>query len=169
MPAKNTIKVLIGGKIITLSGYESEEYLQSVASYMNHKLAQLSELPGYNRQPVETKNTLLSLNMSRGYVMFLAVVSAAALFMCVRYLQMKSAITTQTKEIATAESELSQLKADNDALYNSVISSVDLEKIKDKAMNELGMTYPQEDQIYQFDTAGNSYVRQYKDVPDTTK
>lgn len=48
MPAKNTIKVLIGGKIITLSGYESEEYLQSVASYMNHKLAQLSELPGYN-------------------------------------------------------------------------------------------------------------------------
>ena len=55
MPAKNTIKVLIGGKIITLSGYESEEYLQSVASYMNHKLAQLSELPGYNRQPVETK------------------------------------------------------------------------------------------------------------------
>lgn len=81
----------------------------------------------------------------------------------------ESAITTQTKEIATAESELSQLKADNDALYNSVISSVDLEKIKDKAMNELGMTYPQEDQIYQFDTAGNSYVRQYKDVPDTTK
>lgn len=48
MPAKNTIKVLIGGKIITLSGYESEEYLQNVASYMNHKLAQLSELPGYN-------------------------------------------------------------------------------------------------------------------------
>ena len=31
------------------------------------------------------------------------------------------------------------------------------------------MTYPQEDQIYQFDTAGNSYVRQYKDDLDTTK
>ena len=67
MPAKNTIKVLIGGKIITLSGYESEEYLQSVASYMNHKLAQLSELPGCNRQPVETKNTLLSLNIADDY------------------------------------------------------------------------------------------------------
>ena len=67
MPAKNTIKVLIGGKIITLSGYESEEYLQNVASYMNHKLAQLSELPGYNRQPVETKNTLLSLNIADDY------------------------------------------------------------------------------------------------------
>ncbi|NCB92155.1 MAG: cell division protein ZapA [Clostridia bacterium] len=67
MPAKNTTKVLIGGKIVTLSGYESEEYLQKVASYMNHKIAQLSELPGYNRQPQETKNTLLSLNISDDY------------------------------------------------------------------------------------------------------
>lgn len=67
MPSKNTVKVLIGGKIITLSGYESEEYLQNVASYMNHKVAQLNELPGYSRQPMETKNTLLSLNIADDY------------------------------------------------------------------------------------------------------
>lgn len=67
MPAKNTTKVLIGGKIITLSGYESEEYLQKVATYMNHKITQLSDLPGYNRQPVEIKNTLLSLNIADDY------------------------------------------------------------------------------------------------------
>lgn len=34
---------------------------------MNHKIAQLSELPGYNRQPVETKHTLLSLNIADDY------------------------------------------------------------------------------------------------------
>ena len=67
IPAKNTTKVLIGGKIVTLSGYESEDYLQKVASYMNHKIAQLSELPGYNRQPMETKHTLLSLNIADDY------------------------------------------------------------------------------------------------------
>ena len=67
MPAKNTIKVLIGGKIITLSGYESEAYLQRVATYINHKLSQLSDLPGYNRQPVEIKNSLLSLNIADDY------------------------------------------------------------------------------------------------------
>lgn len=67
MPAKSTTKVLIGGKIITLSGYESEAYLQKVASYLNHKLTQLSDLPGYNRQPVEIKNTLLSLNIADDY------------------------------------------------------------------------------------------------------
>ena len=65
--AKNTTQVLIGGKIITLSGYESEEYLQKVASYMNNKMTELGQLPGYSRQSVETKHTLLSLNVADDY------------------------------------------------------------------------------------------------------
>lgn len=67
MSAKNTTKVLIDGKIITLSGYESEEYLQRVASYLNSKISELSELPGYSRQSPETRHTLLSLNIADDY------------------------------------------------------------------------------------------------------
>ena len=67
MASKNTAQVLIGGKIITLSGYESEEYMQRVASYMNSKIAELSEIPGYSRQPMETKHLLLSLNVTDDY------------------------------------------------------------------------------------------------------
>ena len=67
MAAKNTAQVIIGGKIITLGGYESEEYFQKVASYMNGKIAELSEMPGYSRQPMETKHTLLSLNITDDY------------------------------------------------------------------------------------------------------
>ena len=67
MAAKNSIKVLIGGKIITLSGYESEEYLLKVALYMDSKITELSSLPGYSRQPMETKHMLLSLNISDDY------------------------------------------------------------------------------------------------------
>ena len=37
MAVKNTAQVVIGGKIITLGGYESEEYFQKVASYINNK------------------------------------------------------------------------------------------------------------------------------------
>ena len=64
---KNTTQVLIGGKIITLSGYESEEYLQKVANYMNSKLTELSQIPGYSRQAQETRHTLLSLNIADDY------------------------------------------------------------------------------------------------------
>ena len=67
MSAKNTTQVIIGGKIITLCGYESEEYLQRVAAYLNNKISELSEAPGYNRQQVEFKQTLLSLNIADDY------------------------------------------------------------------------------------------------------
>ena len=39
MASKNATKVTIGGKTYTLSGNESEEYLQEVASYLNGKIA----------------------------------------------------------------------------------------------------------------------------------
>ena len=83
------------------------------------------------------------------------------------YLRLRSHLTTQTAAIASAESELSQLKADNDALYNTAMASVDLEQVRKTAISELGMQYPTEEQIITFDTAGNSYVRQYQDVPGT--
>ena len=67
MAVKNTTQVWIGGKIVTLSGYESEEYLQKVANYMNNKLTELGQIPGYNRQTLETRHTLLSLNIADDY------------------------------------------------------------------------------------------------------
>lgn len=67
MAVKNTAQVVIGGKIITLGGFESEEYFQKVASYMNNKIGELSEMPGYSRQPMETKHMLLSLNITDDY------------------------------------------------------------------------------------------------------
>lgn len=41
MAAKKDIQVLIGGKIYTLSGYESEEYLQKIALYINNKMEEM--------------------------------------------------------------------------------------------------------------------------------
>ena len=67
MSVKNTAQVVIGGKIMTLGGYESEEYFQKVASYMNNKISEFSQLPGYKRQPMDTKHMLLSLNITDDY------------------------------------------------------------------------------------------------------
>lgn len=67
MSTKNTTQVLIDGKIIKLSGYESEEYLQKVAAYINGKISEFSEMPGYNRLSTETKHILLSLNVADDY------------------------------------------------------------------------------------------------------
>ena len=115
---------------------------------------------------VATKNRAKALQMSRGYVLFLALVSAAALFGCVRFVQLRSTVTSQLKTVAALETELNQLTAENDALYNQTVNNVDLEHIKDVAMNQLGMNYATADQIKWYSSNGaNSYVRQYQDVP----
>ena len=61
MSSKNKTEVLIAGKIFTLSGYESEEYLQKVATYINNKIAEFKKLDGYNHQTKENKSILLEL------------------------------------------------------------------------------------------------------------
>lgn len=65
--SKTDTEVIIGGKVFTLSGYESVEYLQKVASYINNKIAEYSRLDSYRRQSMETQNVLLELNIADDY------------------------------------------------------------------------------------------------------
>ena len=67
MSSNTTTDGLIEGKIYTLSGYESEEYLQRVATYINNKLAELKKLDGYARLSQELKSILLELNVADDY------------------------------------------------------------------------------------------------------
>ncbi len=67
MSSKNKTQVLIAGKIYTLSGYESEEYLQKVATYINNKLAELKKMEGYNHLSADTKSILVDLNVADDY------------------------------------------------------------------------------------------------------
>ena len=36
--SRNYTEVIIDGKVFTLSGFESEEYLQKVSNYLNHNV-----------------------------------------------------------------------------------------------------------------------------------
>jgi len=113
------------------------------------------------------KNREKAMAMNKGFVVFLTAVSVAVLFTCINFLQVKSQITSSMKHVASLESELAQLKEDNDAYYSKVTSNVDIAQIKKKAMGELGMKYPSDDQVETYTTDGNSYVRQYQDLPES--
>ncbi len=67
MSAKTDTEVIIGGKVFTLSGYESEEYLQKVASYINNKTAEYGKVDSFRRQPLDTQSVLLQLNIADDY------------------------------------------------------------------------------------------------------
>ena len=67
MSSKNNTEVILGGKVFTLSGYESEEYLQKVASYINNKLAEYSKEDSFRRQNAEVRANLMYLNIADDY------------------------------------------------------------------------------------------------------
>ena len=116
------------------------------------------------RPAAQQRNREKAKSMGRGFVVFLAVVSVAVLFCCVNYLQLKSELTGKIKTVASLETELSQIKEDNNAYESQVTSDVDLNTIKKLAIGRLGMNYPKDDQKKTYTMPSNSYVRQYQDV-----
>lgn len=137
---------------------ETEECRRVLRRYQGRN-SQLSKEAQKNRQKATAMNW--------GFVAFLAVVCVAILFCSVKYLRYKSEITAKMSTVASLEEELADLKEDNDAYYSQVTSNVDLNKIKQTALGRLGMKYPSDDQTVTYSTSGNSYVRQYQDIPDS--
>ncbi|MBR6238273.1 MAG: cell division protein ZapA [Lachnospiraceae bacterium] len=67
MAIKTDTEVIIGGKVFTISGTESEEYLQKVASYINGKFNEYAQVEGFRRANAENQNVLMQLNIADDY------------------------------------------------------------------------------------------------------
>jgi len=67
MNEKNDIKVIINNKQYTISGYESEEYLQKLALFLNSKYTELSKEDGYKHLDATHKNLMVQLNLADEY------------------------------------------------------------------------------------------------------
>ncbi|MBR3517347.1 MAG: cell division protein ZapA [Lachnospiraceae bacterium] len=67
MAEKKVIKVLIGGKVMTMSGYESEEYMQRVASYINSKIEEYEKTDTFRKSSSDIKHRMLELNFADNY------------------------------------------------------------------------------------------------------
>jgi len=118
-----------------------------------------------NIRPVEggniKRNTEKKGAINAGYILFLTAMLCLAGYFCVSYLSITSSITNDLKEIARLEAQLNSLKAENDDYENRITGAVDLEEIKKKAMNDLGMQYAEDDQIVPYQSDDTDYVRQY--------
>ncbi len=109
MSSKTDTEVIIGGKIFTLSGYESEEYLQRVASYINNKLEEYGKIESFKRQPLDTQAVLMQLNIADDYF------------------KIKKQISLLEEELQAKEKELYDLK------HELIASQIKLENTEKRA------------------------------------
>ena len=99
------------------------------------------------------------------YMIFLAAASCMVLWSCVNYLQLQAETTSRVKHIASLETELEDLRKENNDNYTRIMTSVDLDHIRDVAINELGMIYAEPNQVILYDGGTDDYVRQNGSIP----
>ena len=118
-----------------------------------------------NRRNAIRRNREKALGMRHDKLVFLTLCAIVCAVGVGLYVNVMSTVAYQTRNIASLESELANLKASNEERYKTLSTSVDLDYVKDVAINQLGMTYATEDQIVYYSVDKNNYMDQYRDIP----
>lgn len=145
------------GKSVYVQGNTARK-LQTVPYEREEPVRRVSNRTRKNREKAKHMNVASVLSM--------AVAMVAAGIILTWYLMLQSDITNSIKRIASLESQLNELKLENDENYSRITSNVDLEEVKRVAIQELGMRYAEEGQIITFNGEGSDYVRQTGKIPD---
>lgn len=111
------------------------------------------------------KNRNRATNMNPAYAMFLVAAAACAVLICAAYLNLQSDIMSRSENVSALQEELANLTEENDTAYNAAASSVNLQEVRSKAMNELGMVYASQGRVIEYENPASDYVKQYNDIP----
>ena len=155
----------------TRRNYRTRTYIDG------NTVRKLEAAPDYRREQEEKQREeirqrnrrMAQKNQEKSAHMDLAFLSVSLLVMCVAavlYIRLQSGITTHLKTISALESQVAELKADNDAAEKRIETAVDLATIKDIAMNQLGMSYAGPDQIIHYTVDKEDYMNQFEDIPN---
>ncbi len=118
------------------------------------------------RRRTARRNQEHALRMSRGYVAFLTMAVVLAGIFSGAYIKLQSDITNRMSSIASLESQITEVRADNDAIEKRINTNTNLDTVKDIAMNQLGMTYASPEQIIYYSVDKEDYMNQYSDIPN---
>lgn len=84
----------------------------------------------------------------------------------IKYISLNSEITALSQGIESLESQINTLKTENDEYYGRIMSSIDLEEVREVAIMDLGMVYASEGQIITYDSQIDDYVEQSRVIKD---
>ena len=104
--------------------------------------------------------------ISPAYATFLIVAAVCAVFICVMYLRLQADVLNRADQITALQQELTDLKESNDTAYQAAEDSVNLETVREKAMNEMGMVYESQGKVIHYQSPTSDYVKQYDNIPE---
>ncbi len=114
-------------------------------------------------------NRAKASHMNPGYILFLSLALVICASAAIVYVNLRSENTALMKQAAKLEAAFNEAKQSNDEEYNRIRASINMEEIKRIAMEELGMRYPDEEQVVDVSGKSEDYVRQFKKIPEAEK
>ena len=107
-----------------------------------------------------------AVQMNFRFVMFMGSLIFLMTICLIGYIKLKSDISESNKEISSLETELTELRATNNEVYNELTGNIDLEAIREIAIEEFGMQYADQDQIVVYSESKGDSVHQIADLED---
>ena len=65
MTEKNEVQVIIDGKVLTMSGFESNEYLQKLANYINDMIVEYNKIDSFKHSGKDIQHRLIEYFKAR--------------------------------------------------------------------------------------------------------
>lgn len=149
--------------------YKKEYYIDGTAA------RKLQVLPDYEREqqaprPRVTEHPVKAPNVSHGIdfvsMILLAAAMAITLYLCYNYLQVQGSIVQFERDIAVLSEQVNKIAAENAALEDGLNGEIDWENVYLTAVGELGMVYPNNNEVITYQPTENGHVIQYKDIPE---
>lgn len=117
-----------------------------------------------SRQVIKNRNR--AMRNSPAYAVFLGIAAIGAVLICMLYLSLQSDVVSRSEHVTAMQEELAELTEQNDTAYNAAADSVNLETVRDRAMNEMGMVYAADGTVIEYEQPAGDYVKQYSDIPE---
>lgn len=137
---------------------------------------QLQVVPDYGKEqeqitrPDVVKQPKGAPKLSHGidFVSMTLLVAAMAitLYLCYNYLQVQGNIVQLERDVTVLEQQLDTILAENAAMEDGLNVETDWESVYRTAVTELGMVYPNNNEVITYESTKNGHVIQYKDIPE---
>lgn len=122
------------------------------------------EIPQRRLKERSRKKALSGISFASLVVLTVAIITTV--YVCVDYLMVQNQVTVMNKQIVSLEKQVSVLTKENDAAMEAINTAVDLDEIYRVAVEELGMVYPNKNEVITYQSGSADYVRQYEDIPE---
>lgn len=148
----------------TRTSYIEGNTVRKLNTVPNRREEQQYEVPSPRRQEKRHPKALSSMNFASLLVLTIAII--ATVYVCVEYLMLQTEVSKMEKSIVSLEKDLTTMTKENDAAYASINTAYDLAEVYKIAVEELGMVYPNNNEVITYQGSEVDYVRQYEDIPD---